>query len=521
MDITATSDDKLDKYYLLQNINLEAKRIDIMTGAFVVVLNAQYAHQNSIYTGARVRLSRNGESVIALVDLTNDMVAPGEIGLFYEVANALEIKKKGHVKIQLTRRPKSIEYIKSKIDGHVLNQNEIKSIIDDVMLNRLSEPELSAFMTSCYIHGMNADEVVGLTDAIVHTGEDFKLNRKPILDKHCIGGVAGNRTTMLIVPIVAAAGCYIPKTSSRAITSAAGTADTMEALCDVKIPIDEMERQVRKINGCIVWGGAVNLAAADDKLIKIRNPLSLDPKGVLLSSILAKKKSVGAQYCIIDIPVGRGVKISDVNEARDLAHDFINIGKRLGMKIEVMITNGEDPVGKGIGPALECRDVLSVLEGHGPIDLRDKSIMLAGNLLELSRKAKKGQGAELAASIIKSGKAYKKFKQIVEAQGGDVSRLHSENMDLGSYFHQIKANRSGRVFHIDNKMLSRLARAAGSPADNGAGVHLYVEKGDMIQKGDPLMDIYSNSESKLGVALKVLKEYETVEFEKVVLDTLK
>ncbi len=510
-----------EEVFHLKRLTLKPKCLDVMAGGLVVVLNAVYAQQNDIYTGYRVILRRNRRELTAMVDLSNDLVKAGEIGLFEEVSKALGGPAHGAVELELTSRPQSIEYIKAKLDGHTLSTPQIRTIIDDTMGNRLSEGELASFMTACYIRGMNEDEVVGLTQSIVATGETLKIGKSPILDKHCIGGVAGNRTSMVLVPIVAAAGCYIPKTSSRAITSAAGTADVMETLCQVSLPIRDMEKQVRSIGGCIVWGGAINLAAADDKLIKVRNPLSLDPKGVLLSSILAKKKSVGAQYCVIDIPVGRGVKLNDMTEARSMARDFISLGKRLGITIESLITNGEDPIGNGIGPSLECRDVLAVLEGSGPHDLRDKSCQLAGTLLELSGKAKKGAGYAIAASMLDNGKALAKFKQIVEWQGGDARKLNSHSVPIGSCHHRIIATRSGRVSHLDNKLLSRIARACGAPLDRGAGVYLHMEKGDMVKAGAPLMDLYAESEGKLEVALKVFNTYEAVEMEKVVLDSLR
>ena len=505
----------------LKHLMLKPKILDVMAGGLVVLLNATFAHQNDIFTGYRVIVRHQKRETMAMVDLTNDMVKPGEIGLFYEVHNQLGTPMHGEIELQLTGRPESIEFIKSKLDGKTLDATQIRSIINDTMENHLSEGELSAFMTACYIRGMDADEVVGLTQAIVQTGEQLHIGKSPILDKHCIGGVAGNRTTMVLVPIVAAAGCYIPKTSSRAITSAAGTADAMETLCDVSMPIHEMEKQVRTIGGCVVWGGAINLAAADDKLIKVRNPLSLDPKGVLLSSILAKKKSVGAQYCVIDLPVGRGVKLHDMSEARSLAKDFISIGKRLGITIEALITNGEDPIGCGIGPALECRDVLAVLEGEGPHDLRDKSCQLAGTLLELSGKAKKGTGYAIANSLLDNGKALAKFKQIVEWQGGETKKLNSHSVPIGDYHHRIIAERSGRISHLDNKLLAKVARACGAPADRGAGVYLHMMKGDLIKAGDPLMDLYAQSEGKLDLAIKVFETYDAVEMEKVVLDSLR
>jgi AMP phosphorylase len=324
---------------------------------------------------------------------------------------------------------------------------------------------------------------------------------------------------MVIVPIIAVAGLYIPKTSSRSITSAAGTADTMETLCSVSFDIEEMRSIVHKAHGCVVWGGALKLASADDKLIKIRNPLSLDPKGVMLASILAKKKSVGAEYVIIDIPIGRGAKIADKAEAKRLADDFISIGKRLGMKLEVMITDGSEPIGKGVGPALECKDVLGVLSNGGPWDLREKSCQLAGALLEMAGKVKKGRGAEVASQIISSGKALEKFREIVELQGGKPG-IGLQDVPAARYVYQVKAESDGRIYHLDNKMLSKIARAAGAPNDKAAGVLIIKERGDIVRRGDVLFEIHSDSETKLDFAIKALEGWEPVELRKVVLGSI-
>lgn len=349
--------------------------------------------------------------------------------------------------------------------------------------------------------------------------EKFVAGSAPICVHNCIGGVAGNRTTMIIVPIIAAAGLYIAKTSSRAITSPAGTADTMEVLCNVNIPPSQVKEIVTKTNGAIVWGGGIRLASADDKLIKIRNPLSLDPRGVLLASILAKKKSVGAQYIVIDIPVGRGAKISDYTMAESLAKDFIKIGKRLNMEIEALITDGSEPVGNGIGPALECRDVLQVLEGGGPEDLRHKSCLMAGKLLELSGKVEKDRGYEVAQHFIDSGKALEKMRQIIAAQGGNPN-IKSSDIAIGQFVYEVTAEHSGKISHIDNKHISKIARIAGAPQDKGAGIYLYKVRGDHVEKGDKLFDIVATSEEKLSFAVKALKDLEPIEFQKILLGTI-
>ncbi|MCX6770045.1 MAG: hypothetical protein NT051_05205 [Candidatus Micrarchaeota archaeon] len=334
-----------DEVWKYKKYICKATCFDISAGSKIVVLNEADAHANDLYTSHRVVLRHKKAEAIAILDLSSDLVKKGEIGLFSEATDELGITDGADIEILHMQRPSSIEYIKKKLDGGILSREEMTAIMSELMQNRLSEPELASFITSVYIRGMNENEVVGLTQAVVDSGKTLALGRGPVCDKHCIGGVAGNRTTMITVPIIAAAGLYIPKTSSRSITSAAGTADTMETLCSVSIKLEEMRDIVKKSHGCVVWGGALQLASADDKLIKIRNPLSLDPRGVMLASIMAKKKSVGAEYVVIDIPIGKGVKIANRAEADVLAQEFISIGKRPGMKIKVLVTDGSEPSG--------------------------------------------------------------------------------------------------------------------------------------------------------------------------------
>lgn len=497
-----------------------AKCFDITSGAKIAVLNEREAHENDLYASHRVLLKSGNKEAIAIIDISSDLVGRGEVGLFSEVATELGADDGAQIEVIHLKRPASIEYIKKKMDGKSLSRQEIDAIMRELMENQLSEAELASFITSVYIRGMSDDEVVGLTNSVVATGQLLNLGRHPICDKHCIGGVAGNRTTMVIVPIIAAAGLYIPKTSSRSITSAAGTADTMETLCNVSLEVDEMRAIVQKSHGCVVWGGALKLASADDKLIKIRNPLSLDPRGVMLASILAKKKSVGAECVIIDIPIGRGAKVPDAKAANTLARDFLNIGKRLGMKVEVLITDGGDPIGNGIGPALECRDVLSVLNNQGPEDLRDKSCRLAGALFELSGKVKKGRGYSVAEEFLKNGKALSKFQEIVELQGGKP-RLKMGDIPDAAYKYEFKASQDGRVSYVDNHLITKVARAAGAPNDKEAGILLHCEKGDKVKKGETLFEIHSGSETKLDFAIKALEGWDPIELQKVVFSSVR
>ncbi len=494
----------------------KVKVFDVTTGQNIVLLNKEQAVEEDIYISDRVIIKHGDVEVTCIVDLSNVLVKNDEIGVFQESAEKLGVKPGDEVIICHAQHPVSVDYIKKKMDGKELTAEEINTIIKEAVENRLSDVELASLMTTMYIRELSIDETVALTNAVVATGSQLNLNRHPILDKHCSGGVAGNRTTMVVVPIIAAAGLYIPKTSSRSITSASGTADTMEVLANVQFGIDEMKEIVYKHHGCIVWGGAINLATVDDKLIKIRHPLRLDPKGVLLASILGKKKSVGAEYVVIDIPVGRGSKIENVEDAKALAKDFINVGSRLGMHIECFISDGSDPIGEGIGPALECADVLKVLQNDGPTDLRDKSLQIAGELLELCGKVPKGAGFDMAADILRSGKAFEKMKGIIEAQGGDP-KITPETLPIGTKRHEVIADKDGRVQHVDNRLINKIARAAGAPKDHGSGVLLHCEHGDKVTKGDILFEIIAEHESKLEFAIKSLETMNPIELERVII----
>ncbi len=316
----------------------------------------------------------------------------------------------------------------------------------------------------------------------------------------------GNKITLLIVPIIAANGLLIPKTSSRAITGAGGTADLMEILAPVEFTAAQIKEMTEKVGGVIVWGGATNIAPADDKLIKIEYPLSIDPHCQLLASIMAKKGAVGAQKVVMDIPTGLGTKIPDVKSGRKLARDLISLGERLGMDIDCALTYGSSPVGRTVGPGLEVIEALKVLESmEGPNSLIEKSIALAGMLLEMGGVAAKGKGRELALETLKNGKALAKFKEIVEIQGGD-STVTSKDIKLGGFTAEVNAPANGYIIEFDNKRIVQIARLAGAPNDKGSGVVIHKKRGEMVEEGGPVITIYAEKEEKLAEALKSARE---------------
>lgn len=505
-------------------MKLKAKILPIGTGDVIVaVLSEKDATQLDLHPADRILLKYGSKKVVATVDIAvktdghlkskyiKGVISQGHIGLFLEAQEAIRVKTGDVLEISSANRPISLHYIKKKLAGQKLTTEEMHTIIQDIIKGNLSEIELTYFVAASYLNELDMDEITALTHAMVSTGRVFRLHQKIIVDKHCVGGVAANRTSMLIVPILAAAGLTIPKTSSRSITSAAGTADTMEVLCPVVFSIQQMKKIVKKTNGCLVWGGAMSLAPADDKIIQVEHTVSLDPTGQLLASIMAKKKSVSATHILIDIPVGRGAKIQDIKKARSLENKFKELGKRIGINVAVIISDGSQPVGNGIGPSLEARDVLWTLKNSskGSQLLKNKAILMAGILLELTGKAKKGKGQDIAREILETGKAYTKFIEIITAQGGKEKK--PEEIRLAKKSFTIVAKKSGKISHIDNSIMNKIARIAGAPHDQEAGLYLYHHINENVQKGDKLFIIYSDNPERLQYAVQIARKLEGVE----------
>lgn len=486
-------------------MELKINNIPISTGRILVaVLNKTDAIAAHLHQGDRITITSNRKQVVAIVDITDDdtLVPSGTLGCFTELTTEGKFRNSGTVRIQYAPKPRSIFHIKKKLLGKPLNKNEIDEIISDIALNKLTDIELTYFVSAGYMHEFNDQEITWMTQAMVATGRRIKFNKKIVMDKHCIGGVAANRTTCVVVPIIAAAGLTIPKSSSRSITSPAGTSDTMEVLCNVSLSLDKMINVVKKCNGCLVWGGAINLAPADDKIIKVEHPMSLDPVGQLLTSILAKKLSVGATHVLIDVPFGPGAKISDKSRALMLKKKFETIGGKLGMNVKVVITDGTQPIGNGIGPVLEARDIIWTLQNdtRGSVQLKNKAIELAGIMLEMGGAARKGQGQSMARQLIDNGSAYAAFSKIVRAQGG--KEPVAENLKLASYSKVIYSSTTATITHIDNATISAIAKLAGAPQDKQAGVLLHHHVGDTVRADQPLYTIYAVAQEKLDQAVR-------------------
>ncbi|HLC96733.1 MAG TPA: AMP phosphorylase [Candidatus Nanoarchaeia archaeon] len=487
-------------------MKLKIRDMDLTTGdSLVAIMHKDDASMLDLHPLDRVKIKKGRKLATVIIDIgaSSKSIKRGIVGVFDEVVEELNLKDGEWVEVIPARKPLSLEYIKKKLEGHKLIKEEIDQIVWDIVHNKLSSIELTYFVSACYANELDVEETMLLTKAMTDHGQKLKLNKYPVLDKHCIGGVAGNRTTPIVVSIVAAAGFAIPKTSSRSITSPAGTADTMEVLTPVSLSLKKMKQVVEKTNGCFVWGGALDLAPADDKIIRVERPLSIDAKSQLLASVMAKKASVSATHLLIDIPCGKGSKIESTKKAKDLKKDFEGLSKKLGIKVRVVLTDGTQPIGNGIGPALEARDILYVLtnDSKAPKDLRSKSVKLAGLMLSL---AGKKNGTKAALKLLSSGAAHRKFLEIIKAQGG--SEMQPDMIATGSLTHDIKTGSSGIIKSVSNEVISKIARIAGAPENKKAGVYLYKHVGDKVKKGELVYTIYSDASLKMQQAVAITKK---------------
>lgn len=446
----------------------------------------------------RVTIRCGGRELVATLNVVTDDWLARDVATLSEAAwNALQPAPGDWAEFVHADPPTSAPKLRAKVFGQRLNETDFVGLMRDTVNNRLSDIELAAFVTACAGERLDHEETIALTRAMMAVGQRIDWGAGPVLDKHCVGGLPGNRTTPIVVAIAAAAGHRIPKTSSRAITSPAGTADTMEVMAPVALDLAAMRRVVEQEGGCIVWGGNVGLSPADDVLIRVARPLDFDSDGQLVASVLSKKAAAGSSHVLIDIPVGQTAKVRSVAAAGSLEARLLATARALGLTLSVLRTDGRQPVGYGIGPALEARDVLRVLRGDvdAPLDLRDRALDLAGALLDIAPGTELGRGRTAARTLLNSGAALSKFIAICEAQGGFTEPV------MAPHTHPVLASLDGLVRAVDNRRLAKIAKLAGAPGSASAGIDCRVRIGDAVHRGQPLFQVHSQTPGQLEYAL--------------------
>ena len=479
---------------------LKFKSLGIDTNQELVVFMPASCHvckSEGFQALTRVTVSFNNKSIIATFNVTNNgLLQEGEISLSESAAKKLGVQEADLLSVSHTDPLKSIAHVRAKLYGNVLDQQAYNEIIHDITDEKYSNIFLSSFVSACSGNNMSMDEICYLTSAMINAGNRLYWEKGVIADKHCIGGLPGNRTTMVVVPIIASLGIMIPKTSSKAITSPAGTADTMGVLTNVNLSIEEIRKVVEKENGCIAWGGAVKLSPADDLIIRVEKALDIDSEGQMIASILSKKAAAGSTHCVIDIPIGPTAKVRSMDNGVQLALKLKEVSEFLDIKSQIIFSDGSQPVGFGIGPGLEARDVLDVLQNKrdAPKDLCEKSIRIATEVVSLAWDMPKDTAHELVMDKIKHGEAFKKFIAICEAQG------EFKEPAIAKYYKTVEAEFNGTISEINNRKVAQLAKLAGAPDTLAAGIDFRVQLKEKVESGQPLFTIHSNSPGELEYA---------------------
>jgi thymidine phosphorylase len=436
-------------------------------------------------------------SDVQVMDLP-ELLEPDEVALSSEAFAELGLPEGAEVTIRRTPTPESRAALTHKIQGGRLSEEQYHTLIRDIIECRYPDGEVAAFLVAA-TQRLSDEEVVSLARVRTRFAERITWPERIIVDKHSMGGIPGSRITLIVVPIVAAHGAFLmPKTSSRAITSAAGTADAMEALAQVDLNPVELRRCVESARACIAWNGRLNHSVVDDVMNAITRPLGIDSTRWSVASILSKKLTAGSTHVIVDLPYGPRAKLKSEAEAVELAQLFETVGRGLGLVVQACPTDGSRPVGRGIGPALEARDVKWVLDTdpEAPADLVEKALFFASRILAWDPAIGSVEaGRRRAEELLRSGAARAAFEWIIDAQGRRIPPVAP-----GLLVHTVHAEEAGVIAEIDGWAVAGIARRAGAPFDKAAGIDLRRHVGDSVSRGDPLFAIHASASSDLEEA---------------------
>lgn len=476
-----------------------------------MVFHSDEAARLGIHREDRLALHFDHHRIDAIADYSDKEVGRGEVGLFREAWQNEHIREGEIVEIEFIKRPPSVEAIKKKLLGKPLEYNEIYSIIEDIVKGRLGDIETTYFVATGFSQPWSIKELCGLTQAMADTGDKVKLPGT-VCDIHSIGGMPGNRTTMLTAPIAACLGLTIPKTSSRAITSPSGVADTMEYLAKVDLTTSDIKRIAEKVGATLAWGGSLNMAPADDHILRMSYPLAMEPYTKMIVSIMAKKVAMGIKYFVVEMPLGPTAKVHSIDTARQLEHKFRKIGEHFHMKIKVVKLREIEPQGHGVGPALEARDVMRVLQqkDNRSHTLERTALRLVAYAAQLTGKYRFGRAYKLAKEAVQSGEAWRKMQEIIRAQGPNIKpSIDSEDLISSKTLTQdVKATKRGIITAVDNYAITDIARNLGAPVEKQAGLYLHKRYRGKVDHGDVLFTLYAENNERLELASHALKKTE-------------
>ena len=495
----------IESYY-----SAKVQLLDIKDGErLIVLLNPKQAMAFGINLNNKVQLTKaNGEYIVADVSLS-EAVLEGSVAICVDVSEKLDLENNELVAVSLAESSSaSYEAIRKKMRGETITYDEMFAIIKDISENKLDDTMMTYYVASSFFYPTTDEEMYQTAKAMAECGVMFKYPKGEIIaDKHCIGGVPGNETTMILIPLIASLGIKIPKNFSKSITSPAATGECVNVLMNINFNKEGIENLVEKLNCCLVRGGGLDLAPADDKLIKVQYPLSMQSRAKVVSSIMAKKYAMGVTHSLIDIPVGPTAKVSSMKEAKDWKKKFEYVGKKLWMKMSVQITEANEVIGNGVGAVMQVREVLRILQQHPDraMDLENKVIFLATKIIEEVGLAKGKEAVKLATHQLVSWAAWEKMQEIIKAQGGNPE-VNSEALPLGKHTFDIIAEKDWMLKMIDLHDINAVCRKLGCPVIDQAGLYLYKKTGDKIKKGEVICKLYAQDEVKLKHGIERWKE---------------
>ena len=456
---------------------------------------------DDIHSLVKIEIHGGVKTIYAFLQVVDDesIVAPDELALNNEAFKLINLPEGAKVSISLSPAPQSIHSIARKIAGNILTSAEYSAIVNDIVSKRYSNMDIASFLVASGSF-MLAPEVLSLTEAMVGDRIIRWNNEDIVVDCHCLGGVPGNKTDIIVAAIVAAYGLPMPKTASHSLTSCAGVADTMSVLANVDVDEKELHRLIEENRGAIVSYNNLDICPANKLIGQVERQIGITQQEHIAASILAIKMAAGVSHLLIDIPVGEKSRIRNTNEAMRLRKLMEYVGDMLSIQIDVVITDGSEPIGNGVGAAFEARDIIKVLKNahDAPQDLLEKSLFLAGRVLEFDPKLRGGQGYHTAKDILESGQALEAMNKIIKAQG------KAPQPKIGKFTRDICANMSGVVEAIDNTQINKIGVLAGASQYNGAGIDLFKKVGDSVEQGEPLYRIYACNSTDFAFANSIV-----------------
>ena len=490
---------------------LRIKNLDIgEDNDFNIVLNRKDAERLGVREGEIAVVGLGEVELYANVMESDSKVMEGEVGLFEEIWKQYGVDNGASVFLDIPEPSKSLEAISKKLLGHDLTQQDLEMIMSDVGSRKLRETEIAFFVSTFFNPGFNDNEIYWMTKGMAESGDILSFkgirgNGELVADKHSIGGVAGKAITPTLVPILVAGGLIVPNTSTRAITSPAGTSDILEVVMPVALSKEQVMDVVKKTGGCMFWGGSLSISPADDVIINVERSLRIQEFQKVLVSIVAKKVSMGVTNILIDLPYGKGSKIERVDDVSMLDREFKKLFKKFNIQCETIKRVVKGPDGRSVGPNLEIREALRILEReeHKCVELEAVILEMATRLFESTKVVERGKGKKFAQELLDSGKALEKFWEIAFAQGA-VKKVESGDIRYGRLEYDLVSDRDGVVKSIDNTGLVSIARALGNPKIKEAGLYVHKMPGESVKKKDKLITIYATTENRLNNGKGVL-----------------